>query len=244
LWIIQEVLLASDVEIYCGRIKFRRSDFLSMLETYFKAEPRLGPSNMPRCRSELKDCPASTVVGHRKVMVLADIDSPALPLCPLIHQFGHAKCEDVRDRIFGLHSLALSCCQKAIPVDYSCSVYSLTYKLLEHQCNHHSDTPGYSVFHNLDELHQSLLEGAKQQVGSSSFKTGDWNDKYSLATLVAAELPTKKQISVIISRFDLPFGAADFSTSGLEPSPQNGFDWRLLCSSLSWDLTLSGLHRS
>lgn len=45
---------------------------------------------------------------------------------------------DVRDRLFGMHSLASSCCSRAIKIDYGCSAYELCQRLLEHEISVHS----------------------------------------------------------------------------------------------------------
>jgi len=60
-----------------------------------------------------------------------------LHLC-ILH--GIAECEDPRDKVYGLHSLANKCCKLAVPVDYSLVPNELFKRLLIH---HLDQGPGH-----------------------------------------------------------------------------------------------------
>ena len=53
-------------------------------------------------------------------------------LFDLLVTYQEAKCIDSRDKVFGLHSLAMPCCQVATPIDYSKSAFSVCGELLQH----------------------------------------------------------------------------------------------------------------
>jgi hypothetical protein len=54
----------------------------------------------------------------------------------------YADCEKEQDKAFGLWSLAMSCCQTNVPVDYSLSLKQVAKQVLGHQQLHHRHTPG------------------------------------------------------------------------------------------------------
>ncbi|KAH8782282.1 hypothetical protein F5882DRAFT_135361 [Hyaloscypha sp. PMI_1271] len=66
---------------------------------------------------------------------------PLEPLYLLFQNYYRAQCEDPRDRIFGLRSLAYDCCKEAIPVQYSLGWEGTLWNLLRHQIFHHPWMP-------------------------------------------------------------------------------------------------------
>ncbi|KAH7391407.1 hypothetical protein BKA64DRAFT_102812 [Cadophora sp. MPI-SDFR-AT-0126] len=75
----------------------------------------------------------------RKVKMSYTIDGkPACsPLMALCSKYGGANCGDARDKIFGLHSLAESCCRAEIPVDYGLQLPQIRHRVLEHCITRH-----------------------------------------------------------------------------------------------------------
>jgi len=63
------------------------------------------------------------------------------PLLNLYAENKAAECQDSRDKIFGLHSLASACCKKEIPVDYSLPLGEVLRTLVRHQASHPSIAP-------------------------------------------------------------------------------------------------------
>jgi hypothetical protein len=80
-----------------------------------------------------------------------------------------AKCEDPRDKIFGLHSLTCLCCQREISIDYSLSWEEVVRNLLRHQVYGHAIAPKslfkgnwtfYSRFPAAQEFQQMYRDAA------------------------------------------------------------------------------------
>jgi hypothetical protein len=69
--------------------------------------------------------------------------------------YGKAKCEDPRDRVFGLLGIASSCCSRAIQVDYSSTLPEVAQAVLLHHIYDHRDGT-QSALENAIDFHQSL----------------------------------------------------------------------------------------
>jgi hypothetical protein len=61
----------------------------------------------------------------------------AQPLLDLVLKFHDAQCQNLQDKIFGLHSLSQACCKKDLPVDYSKPILQVCQELLRHHVLHH-----------------------------------------------------------------------------------------------------------
>ena len=70
---------------------------------------------------------------------------PLESLYVLFEDYNRAQCEDPRDRILGLRSLAYDCCKEAIPVQYSLGWEGTLWNLIRHQILHHPWTPREDV---------------------------------------------------------------------------------------------------
>jgi len=69
----------------------------------------------------------------------------------------HAMCVDVRDKVFGVHSLVKDCCRKAVPVDYSKDPIQLCSNVLLHDFQHHRSR-GFDFIRSTQRL-QRILHG-------------------------------------------------------------------------------------
>lgn len=161
LWIIQEVLMARNLVLQCGkssctwlRLAWLFGALLNFNKTYrldahalhgrdetIKAIQRTIPTSLVLQRQYQND----NHLGALKY-------KPYLcPLLGLFEEFGEAECHDLRDRIFGLQSMAELCCREAVPVDYSLTWADIYEKLLEHYILHHEmKTP--RLFRNWSEV--------------------------------------------------------------------------------------------
>jgi hypothetical protein len=178
LWIIQEVVLAARIEIHCGDRVLSWEDFSDLLFTFEKLFQTYDSQTQRRLFTILTS-EASTRIFTSAAMKIcrqrrANTDSgPARNLASLmclIWNHRKARCVDVRDKIFGMHSFAPLCCREANPVDYACSAFTLCRRLLDHEIACHASETGGSegtVGRSVD-LHYLILEGALRQIDSNN----------------------------------------------------------------------------
>jgi len=181
LWIIQELVLAARIEIHCGDKVLPWELFSNAL---FALEEGLQdfacamtPFRAGVIIAKAANSAAMKICRQRRAhMESGPVTELASLLCLLwIHK--DAKCADVRDKVFGIHSFAPACCRLCIPVDYSCSAYTLCRKLLEHDIQFHSEgrcNAGRDrlVRRSLD-IHGLIVRGALNQLYSkNSFPVG------------------------------------------------------------------------
>jgi hypothetical protein len=163
LWIIQEVLVASQVIIQCGSVAYNWDKFSLFLRTaklhpviqYNTGEPpRLRDwKHDPRFLRVLKSHPMS-LCRNREII------RNGLPLEYLCMEFSSSECTDRLDKIFGLLALARDCCRQAVPVDYSSSIAELCLKLMFHSHQTHRPSGGdFTVY--CENLHRALGVSAK-----------------------------------------------------------------------------------
>ena len=111
----------------------------------------------------------------RKVKMSHTIDGKPVfsPLMALCSKYGSANCGDPRDKIFGLHSLAESCCRVEIPVDYDLKPAQIHRRVLEHCITRHERWD--SIIGSSQSFHKQLkitllayLDRTGRQVNISS----------------------------------------------------------------------------
>jgi hypothetical protein len=78
-----------------------------------------------------------------------------LSLLGLCSEYGESLCQDSRDKIFGLHRLASTCCSEAVPVDYRKSTREIYQAVLRHYVSMHSPFRGTK---NEIEMYQRFHE--------------------------------------------------------------------------------------
>lgn len=167
LWVIQEVVLASKIEIHCGRLNIPWEPFATAFVENTEALDELYDSGVAKlCRQRLAANKEMSSQNNRVSLLF------------LMHSHDRAQCADVRDKIYGLHSFAPECCRIAVPVDYACSAYELCRRLIEHEILHH-EPRGTSMSHSY-RLHQMVIHGAIQQQNSRmAFDIGSMSADYS-----------------------------------------------------------------
>lgn len=168
LWIIQEVVLASKLEVHCGSFNISWDAFSTVTYENSEALDEIRHSGATSiCRQKL--------AIRRKSQVL----ETSISLLNLMEIHIHAQCADVRDKIYGLHSFAPECCRRAIPVEYSCSAYKLCGRLLIHEMLQHTTIPK-SFIETAHRLRCLLVDGATNQHGSHvAFDKGTWEASVS-----------------------------------------------------------------
>jgi len=118
LWIIQEVVLAKDIVLYLGEASATWEDFYRCCAEIDGKVNRLSQtsSRIPFQLNRQRD--RNTIYK--------------VPLFDLVLIFGKSLCTDIRDRIFGLHSLAPQCCSDSTPVEYAVPVSRKCEELAHH----------------------------------------------------------------------------------------------------------------
>lgn len=165
LWIIQEVLLAAAIDIQWGDEMCQWSQlcwFLSSIDTDWLSKVDEEENHFDLKASIIEEIRSSTAARlcndwvDRQVRMRSTLDADPVfsPLIALCSKYGGANCEDSRDKIFGLHSLAESCCRAEVSVDYSFSLPEIYRRVLEHCMQRHFRWD--SVISASQEFHEKL----------------------------------------------------------------------------------------
>ncbi|CAG8977308.1 hypothetical protein HYALB_00012713 [Hymenoscyphus albidus] len=137
LWIIQEVALAIRIVLCCGSLEVDWGHFISVdhMVRLWIARKRLDNEYMPVLR---------TGTIPQRLSKIRLLDGPELPsyerdphLLDLLFEFNESQCKDIKDRIFGLLSLASKYCRDSMPVDYSKSPFDVCQSALRHHLQYH-----------------------------------------------------------------------------------------------------------
>ncbi|EDN94805.1 predicted protein [Sclerotinia sclerotiorum 1980 UF-70] len=67
-----------------------------------------------------------------------------------------AQCENIRDKVFGLHSCAHDCRKQGIPVDHEISILEKCSSILSPHFSEHHSPPFYTARHTTATLHRLL----------------------------------------------------------------------------------------
>lgn len=127
LWVIQEVVLASALVIHCGTHSLSWDVFSKILLWN------------PAASDSIRNSPATVLCLRRQNNENRPTSRQPVrqSILLLFENHLHSECADIRDKIYGLHSLAPECCREAILVDYSCSAQQLCHRVLEHEVISH-----------------------------------------------------------------------------------------------------------
>ncbi|KAG4441173.1 hypothetical protein IFR05_003344 [Cadophora sp. M221] len=147
LWIIQEVVLATKIIIQCGALSIT----WGVLERLFAELQR---SRMTFRTGEIICSSIPARLDQQRFTRKTNKDGSVLLDLILINE--DADCENMRDKVFGLHSLVKSCCKKAVPVDYSKSLIELCDGVLQHDFLTHR-CAGYGFFGSTEKLQRILF---------------------------------------------------------------------------------------
>lgn len=153
LWIIQEVVLASDLLVQCGKMIFSWQLF-SKACSHFRNP--LYRSARQHIFTIIKSAPFMLDGRRSERRKSLCIQDQAAPLAELLIQFYHSSCRDLRDKIFGLRSLSQTCCSNYIQVDYSIGLTQLCAQLLEHHLTAHASLDGNETLVITQKVLQAL----------------------------------------------------------------------------------------
>lgn len=171
LWIVQELVLASDLLVQCGSSTFPWQVFSKVWSQLRHPTYRVRKQYM---RTIITSIPfiIDTRRNERANSLETEdpIDDPSL--VDLLIQFKNSSCSDIRDRIFGLESLSLGCCRRAVPVDYSLGLVPLCAKLLVHHLTKHSSIDGKETLVTTQKVLQALELEVRSWNECNSLRTG------------------------------------------------------------------------
>ncbi|KAH6719484.1 heterokaryon incompatibility protein-domain-containing protein, partial [Leptodontidium sp. MPI-SDFR-AT-0119] len=143
LWIIQEIYHATDIIIYCGHLQLQWPP-LHHVGITIRINQSIGEFDysdehsvdavrksiydcmaFPLCLNETRRCRSS----EDRNIALNKNHSSLFDLCI---KHGQAQCEDPRDKVYGLQSMAQTCCREAVPIDYSLSLPDISAMVVSH----------------------------------------------------------------------------------------------------------------
>lgn len=135
LWIIQEISLAVEVFIWCGRRRLGWTEFLDGIEDLKLPEhdrtlQAINEISTSRVAAPMHNTRFSEVTTTSSVRT-ADSrrGSTSLKLVDLVKQFKDHKCEDVRDRVYGLVSIAADGAK--VEIDYQKTIAEVMIDLVK-----------------------------------------------------------------------------------------------------------------
>ena len=109
-WIIQEIGMASNIQIHFGRQSIPWRDFIELIEWYRREDPKANINNILRLNT------------LRQTMYL---DRSSFSLSYLLTEFHDSFSTVALDKIFGFVGMANECRNGCIDVDYSKSLYEV-----------------------------------------------------------------------------------------------------------------------
>jgi hypothetical protein len=161
LWILQELILASDIVVQAGRLKFRWYGFEKLFDrSYRTIDIDSAPSWYQSLYTQARDSATSSrpsLIHQQRVTRRSVKDEPP-HLLSIAFEFSSAQCQDIRDKIFGLHSLTRECCQNAIAVDYKHSPAEICQEMLIHHLRSHRIVRSGS---NIEATHVDMSKAEK-----------------------------------------------------------------------------------
>jgi hypothetical protein len=148
LWIIQEFLMAREVMLQSGGDTcrgFRISWFMQVLADISELSRDRDIGRRAAILHDILDSVPARLIRLRnppkRPISECRTEPVSEPLFRLFSEYKTAECEDQRDKIFGLHSLANSCCKEAVQVNYSLKWQVTLANLVHHQIYIHPSLP-------------------------------------------------------------------------------------------------------
>jgi hypothetical protein len=187
LWIIQEILMAKDIIVFTGTEKLEWESFkyifnglLDRSTATLRPYDDISGEERKISMSIMTSIPAKLCQEQSR----RSVDKPVgncKPLLLLCSEYGEADCADVRDKIYGLHSLAPTCCRMFVTIDYSLPLWQVYRSLLHHHIHQHSDDQlpekVVSIFEN---LHRNLDVGV-EHLRAHQAPPVDWQQSETLS---------------------------------------------------------------
>jgi hypothetical protein len=175
LWIIQEVVLATNILVQCGDYSFGWNSLAVILDQLDNSLD--SPTSPLRKTADEFGYIRRSIPGrlNRQRIARQSTHSKAQPLLDLIFTYKEAGCVNPRDKVFGLHSLAASCCRKAISIDYAKSPFEIGGMVLKHHIFNHMEETELSAVPACRDLQKLIKAKVPFVVSSRSLRPMDCN---------------------------------------------------------------------
>jgi hypothetical protein len=125
-WIIQEVVLAKNIRIFCGDSSIPWADFVSMVQQLHKAPSASSPPSPFESICELRKFGANFTFRQATLMEYYDGYEDSDRDGPMAH---YSECEDKRDLVYGVLGLIRDSGHH-LQIDYSCTMEAFVCSLL------------------------------------------------------------------------------------------------------------------
>ena len=128
LWIIQEMLSARRLIVYCGSADCLWEEITENLSHIAASVHEIAS---PSLLSERRDASRPSLPNAPIWILKRSLEAKEnLTLRQLLLRHGHSECEDKRDRVCGILGLASDCQNGEIPIDYAIPMNELFEKVL------------------------------------------------------------------------------------------------------------------
>jgi hypothetical protein len=158
LWIVQEICLASKIQLFYGTTTCSWDDFWDIVANIDARDHE--PPQHP-LSDRVNKVAHSIIQSAARKLALArgrtKSDQATYDLWTWINLCKHSECQDPRDKIYGLLSLAHGISENELEVDYSKSLYEVWEDVLHYYINHNSS---YHSVVSAAEFLQQLLVGS------------------------------------------------------------------------------------
>jgi hypothetical protein len=184
-WNIQEVQFAADAALYYGNDAIDWEVFIGVSYSAINIDYN-GDTEEEDIQHQLLASHAVRLWGQKTQDVIRNWDGSD-PLLLLFKRHHGAQCIDLRDKVFGIHSLAKDCRKNAVPVDYTKPFHLLCISLLNHSIPHQGTIGEKAMLDGMRAVIKLLLEnGANLESKDNSGLT-----PLSLAALFGHEAVVK-----------------------------------------------------
>ncbi len=127
MWVIQEIQLAKDLSIYCGKERIKWSEFARIRQWILSWPERFGSE-----REVDQQMTLSLPARMDDIRVQGRARRRDIPLIDWLRTFEDSLCTDPRDKVYALAGLARDCQKGELGVDYSKSLSQIFFDLLNH----------------------------------------------------------------------------------------------------------------
>ncbi|KAE9382189.1 HET-domain-containing protein [Stipitochalara longipes BDJ] len=135
LWVVQEILLASQLRVQCGEYNISWERLYSVYSNFWGGHFPFDNINTRKSGVFIEKMVQSRMGLFLQSRPPNDTVIRFIDLYDLCTFHGGADCEREIDNVFGLSALALDCCQRAVPIDYELTLD----QVLERVFNHSND---------------------------------------------------------------------------------------------------------
>ncbi|KAH7380131.1 heterokaryon incompatibility protein-domain-containing protein [Pyrenochaeta sp. MPI-SDFR-AT-0127] len=125
IWIVQELMLAKDANIYCGSEHVNWTCFMDLVQDLQKLSDRGREKHTP-CASSILASPAIIIANAKSKW-----GNNLQPLTVLLELYGTQEATNIHDKVYALHGLASD---SGLIIDYRISIKDLLVEVLYHAC--------------------------------------------------------------------------------------------------------------